>query len=126
MEVLKDGIPDEAFKSSEYAINRLFRIFDALDRHKGQIVLAARGLDKTVMRALTKDSAWVDGHSASCLRAAALLRELALARADGSLRHFLARADISGNHRSSCVRNTEISAFWERSGNPASFQYHLN
>jgi hypothetical protein len=53
MEVLKDGIPDEAFKSSEYAINQLFRIFDALDRHKGQIVLAARGLDKTVMRALT-------------------------------------------------------------------------
>jgi DNA replication protein DnaC len=91
MEVLKDGIPDEAFKSSEYAINQLFRIFDALDRHKGQIVLAARGLDKTVMRALTKDSAWVDGHSALYLRAAALLRELALARADGSLRHFLAR-----------------------------------
>jgi hypothetical protein len=48
-------------------------------------------LDKTVMRALTKDSAWVDGHSALYLRAAALLRELALARADGSLRHFLAR-----------------------------------
>jgi hypothetical protein len=32
-----------------------------------------------------------DGHSALYLRAAALLRELALARADGSLRHFLAR-----------------------------------
>ena len=81
---------------------------------------AARGLDKTVMRALAKDSAWVrnhenifvlgptgvgksfiasalaqkacrDGYSALYLRAAALLRELALARADGSLRHFLAR-----------------------------------
>src|SRR5712672_872207 len=32
-----------------------------------------------------------DGHSVLYLRAAALLRELALARADGSLRHFLAR-----------------------------------
>ncbi len=81
---------------------------------------AARGLDKTVVRALAKDSTWVrnhenvfvigpcgvgksflasalaqkacrDGYSALYLRAAALLRELALARADGSLRHFLAR-----------------------------------
>ena len=81
---------------------------------------AARGLDKTVVRALARDSAWVrkrenifvlgptgvgksfiasalaqkacrDGYSALYLRAAALLGELALARADGSLRHFLAR-----------------------------------
>src|SRR5215475_895595 len=81
---------------------------------------ATRGLDKAVMRALAKDSAWVrnhenifvigpcgvgksflasalaqkacrDGYSALYLRAAALSRELVLARADGSLRHFLAR-----------------------------------
>jgi DNA replication protein DnaC len=81
---------------------------------------APRGLDKTALRALAKESAWVrnhenifvigpcgvgksflasalaqkacrDGYSALCLRAAALSRELALARADGSLRHFLAR-----------------------------------
>ena len=81
---------------------------------------APRGLDKTAVRALAKDSAWVrnhenifvigpcgvgksflasalaqkacrDGHSALYLRAAALSRELALVRADGSLRHFLAR-----------------------------------
>jgi DNA replication protein DnaC len=81
---------------------------------------AARGLDKAVMRGLAKDSAWVrnhenifvigpcgvgksfiamalaqkacrDGYSALYLRAAALSRELALAPADGSLRHFLAR-----------------------------------
>jgi DNA replication protein DnaC len=81
---------------------------------------AARGLDKTVLRALAKDSAWVrnhenifvigpcgvgksflasalaqkacrDGYSALYLRAAALSRELALARADGSLRHLLVR-----------------------------------
>ena len=81
---------------------------------------AARGLDKMVVRALAKDSAWVrshenifvigpcgvgksflagalaqkacrDGYSALNLRAAALLRDLGLARADGSLRHLLAR-----------------------------------
>jgi DNA replication protein DnaC len=78
------------------------------------------GLDKAVLRSLAKDSAWVrnhenifvigpcgvgksflaaalaqkacrDGYSALYLRAAALSRELALTRADGSLRHFLAR-----------------------------------
>jgi DNA replication protein DnaC len=81
---------------------------------------AARGLDKTALRALAKDSAWVrnhenifvigpcgvgksflasalaqkachDGYSALYLRAAALSRELALARADGSLRRLLLR-----------------------------------
>jgi DNA replication protein DnaC len=81
---------------------------------------AARGLDKSVIRALTKDSGWVrnhenlfvigpcgvgksfiasalaqkacrDGYSALYLRAAALLRDLAMARADGSLRQLLAR-----------------------------------
>ena len=80
----------------------------------------SRGLDKSVIRAMTQASAWAanhenifvlgptgvgksfvacalaqkacrDGHSALYLRAAALLRELALARADGSLRHLLAR-----------------------------------
>jgi DNA replication protein DnaC len=81
---------------------------------------ATRGLDKTVLRALAKDSVWVrnhenifvigpcgvgksflasalaqkacrDGYSALYLRAAGLSRDLALARADGSLRHLLAR-----------------------------------
>ncbi len=80
----------------------------------------ARGLDKSVIRALTQESVWVrnhehifvlgptgvgksfvasalaqkacrDGYSALYLRAAALFRDLALARADGSLRLLLAR-----------------------------------
>lgn len=79
-----------------------------------------RGLDKGVIRALTQDSAWVrnhehifvlgptgsgksflagalaqkacrDGYSALYVRAASLFRDLALARADGSLRSLLAR-----------------------------------
>lgn len=79
-----------------------------------------RGLDRSVIRALTQDSAWVrnhenvfvlgptgsgksfiacafaqkacrDGYSALYLRAPALFRDLGLARADGSLRTLLAR-----------------------------------
>jgi DNA replication protein DnaC len=81
---------------------------------------ASRGLDKSVIRALTQESAWVaqhenifvlgptgvgksflaaalaqkacrDGYAVFCTRAAALFRDLTLARADGSLRTLLAR-----------------------------------
>jgi DNA replication protein DnaC len=81
---------------------------------------AARALEKTVVRGLAKDSQWVhnhenpfvlgatsvgksyiacalaqkacrDGHSAFYTRAAALFRDLALGRADGSFRTLLAR-----------------------------------
>jgi DNA replication protein DnaC len=81
---------------------------------------AARGLDKSVIRALAQESAWVrnhehifvlgptgvgksfvasalaqkacrDGYSALYTRAAALFRDLAIARADGSLRLLLAK-----------------------------------
>ncbi len=80
----------------------------------------SRGLDKSVIRALAKESSWVrnhehifvlgptgvgksfvacalaqkacrDGHSALYTRAAALFRDLAIARADGSLRNLLAK-----------------------------------
>jgi DNA replication protein DnaC len=81
---------------------------------------ASRGLDKSVIRALAQESNWVskrenifvlgptgvgksfvasalaqkacrDGYSVFYARAQALFRDLALARADGSLRHMLAR-----------------------------------
>lgn len=81
---------------------------------------AARGLDKSVIRALAQESSWVrnhehifvlgptgvgksfvasalaqkacrDGYSALYTRAAALFRDLAIARADGSLRLLLAK-----------------------------------
>lgn len=81
---------------------------------------AARGLDKGMVRALASDSAWVqrhenlflvgptgvgksyiacalahkacrDGYAVLYTRASALFRDLALARADGSLRNLLAR-----------------------------------
>ena len=92
---------------------------------------AARGLDKSVIRALAQESAWVrnhenifvlgptgvgksfvacalaqkacrDGYSALYTRAAALFRDLAMARADGSLRLLLAklsRIDRAGDRR---------------------------
>jgi len=81
---------------------------------------ASRGLDKSVLRSLAQESAWVrnhehifvlgptgvgksfvacalaqkacrDGYSALYTRAAALFRDLTLARADGSLRNLLAK-----------------------------------
>src|SRR5260221_7604899 len=81
---------------------------------------ASRGLDKSVIRSLAQKSGWVqnhenvfvlgptgvgksfiacalaqkacrDGHSAYYTRAQALFRDLAMARADGSLRSLLAR-----------------------------------
>lgn len=81
---------------------------------------ASRGLDKSVLRALAQESGWVakhenifvigptgvgksflaaalaqkacrDGYAVFYARAQALFRDLALARADGSLRHLLAR-----------------------------------
>jgi DNA replication protein DnaC len=81
---------------------------------------AARGLEKSVIRALAQESGWVrnhehifvlgptgvgksfvasalaqkacrDGYSALYTRAAALFRDLAMARADGSLRLLLAK-----------------------------------
>src|ERR1022692_4577801 len=81
---------------------------------------AARGLDKSVIRALAQESAWVrnhehvfilgptgvgksflacalaqkacrDGYSALYMRTPALFRDLAIARADGSLRLLLAK-----------------------------------
>jgi len=56
-----------------------------------------RGLNRNMIRALTQDScallhkACRDGYSALYYRASALFRDLAIARADGSLRTLLAR-----------------------------------
>ena len=107
----------------------------------------ARGLDKSVIRALAQKSAWVtnhenifvlgptgvgksfvacalaqkacrDGHSALYLRAAALFRDLAMARADGSLRSFLARLSrievlVIDDWAMAPLSETERRDFWE-------------
>lgn len=107
----------------------------------------ARGLDKNVIRALTQKSEWVaqhenvfvlgptgvgksfvacalaqkacrDGYSALYLRAAALFRDLAIARADGSLRSFLVRLSrihvlVIDDWAMAPLAETERRDFWE-------------
>ena len=55
------------------------------------LVIGPCGVGKSFLASALAQRACRDGYSALYLRAAALSRELALARADGSLRHFLAR-----------------------------------
>jgi DNA replication protein DnaC len=107
----------------------------------------ARGLDKSVIRALAQKSAWVanhenifvlgptgvgksfvacalaqkacrDGYSALYTRAAALFRDLAIARADGSLRNLLVRFSridvlIIDDWAMAPLGETERRDFWE-------------
>jgi DNA replication protein DnaC len=108
---------------------------------------AARGLDKSVIRALAQESAWVrnhenvfvlgptgvgksfvasalahkacrDGYSALYTRAAALFRDLAMARADGSLRLLLAKLSridllVIDDWVMAPLSETERRDFWE-------------
>jgi len=108
---------------------------------------AARGLDKTLLRSLAADSAWVerhenifvcgptgvgksylacalaqkacrDGYSAFFSRAAALFRDLALARADGSLRNLLLRLSkvdvlVVDDWAMTPLHESEARDFWE-------------
>jgi len=108
---------------------------------------AARGLDKTLVRSLAAESAWVerhenifvcgptgvgksylacalahkacrDGYSAYYTRAAALFRDLALARADGSLRSFLLRLSrvdvmVVDDWAMTPLTESEARDFWE-------------
>lgn len=108
---------------------------------------SSRGLDKSVIRALAQQSGWVrnhenvfvigptgvgksflacalaqkacrDGYSALYIRAAALFRDLALARADGSLRAVLARFSridvlVIDDFCMAPLAETERRDFWE-------------
>jgi DNA replication protein DnaC len=108
---------------------------------------AARGLDKTLLRSLASASEWVerhenvfvcgptgvgksflacalaqkacrDGYSALYMRAAALFRDLALARADGSLRNMLLRLSridvlVVDDWAMTPLSEAEARDFWE-------------
>jgi DNA replication protein DnaC len=107
----------------------------------------ARGLDKSVIRPLAQKSAWVqnhenifvlgptgvgksfvacalaqkacrDGYSALYMRAAALFRDLAMARADGSLRNLLAKLSridvlVIDDWAMAALSETERRDFWK-------------
>jgi DNA replication protein DnaC len=108
---------------------------------------AARGLDKALVRSLAAESRWVerhenvfvcgptgvgksflacalahkacrDGYSAFYIRAASLFRDLALARADGSLRNLLLRLSkidvlVVDDWAMTPLSETEARDFWE-------------
>jgi DNA replication protein DnaC len=108
---------------------------------------SSRGLDRTLMRSLANDSGWVqrhenvfiigptgvgksflacalaqkacrDGHLVLYVRAAALFRDLTLARADGSLRNLLARLSrvevlVVDDWAMAPMQETERRDFWE-------------
>ena len=59
--------------------------------HENIFVIGPCGVGKSLLASALAQKACRNGYSALYLRAAALSRELALVRADGSLRHFLAR-----------------------------------
>ena len=107
----------------------------------------SRGLDKSVIRALAQESAWVakhenifvlgptgvgksfvasalaqkacrDGYSVFYARAQSLFRDLGLARADGSLRHLLARLGkidvvVIDDWAMAPLTESERRVFWE-------------
>jgi DNA replication protein DnaC len=59
--------------------------------HENIFVLGPTGVGKSFVACPLAQKACRDGHSAYYTRAAALFRDLAMARADGSLRNLLAR-----------------------------------
>ncbi len=63
----------------------------AVQRHENIFVIGPTGVEKSFLASALAQKACRDGHLVLYIRAAALFRDLALARADGSLRNLLAR-----------------------------------
>jgi DNA replication protein DnaC len=78
----------------------------------------AAGVEKSFVACALAQKACRDGYSALYLRAAALFRDLAIARADGSLRHLLARLTrievlVIDDWAMAPLNETERRDFWE-------------
>jgi len=83
-----------------------------------QYVTHSTGVGKSFVACALAQKAWGDGYSAFYTRAAALFRDLALARADGSLRNFLLRLSkidvlVVDDWAMTPLSESEARDFWE-------------
>ncbi len=87
-------------------------------QHENIFVLGPTGIGKSFLACALAQKACRDGYSAFYTRAAALFRDLAMARADGSLRHVLARLGridvlVIDDWAMAPLAETERRDFWE-------------
>jgi DNA replication protein DnaC len=87
-------------------------------KHENVFVCGPTGVGKSYLACALAHKACRDGYSAFYTRAAALFRELALARADGSLRNFLLRLSkidvlVVDDWAMTPMSETERRDFWE-------------
>ena len=85
-------------------------------RHENVFVCGPTGVGKSYLACALAQKACRDGYSAFYTRAAALFRDLALARADGSLRNLLLRlskVDVVDDWAMTPLVDAEARDFWE-------------
>ena len=89
-----------------------------MEKHENVFVCGPTGVGKSFLACALAHKACRDGYSAFYIRAAALFRDLALARADGSLRNFLLRLSkidvlVVDDWAMTPMNETERRDFWE-------------
>jgi len=89
-----------------------------VERHENVFILGPTGVGKSFLASALAQKACRDGHLVLYTRTAALFRDLALARADGSLRNLLARLSrvdvlVVDDWAMAPLQETERRDFWE-------------
>lgn len=89
-----------------------------VERHENVFVCGPTGVGKSFLACALAQKACRDGYSALYMRAAALFRDLALARADGSLRNMLLRLSkidvlVVDDWAMTPLTEPEARDFWE-------------
>lgn len=100
------------------AIRALAQKSDWVQKHEHIFVLGPTGVGKSFVACALAQKACRDGYSAFYVRAAALFRDLSIARADGSLRSMLARLSridvlVIDDWAMAPLSETERRDFWE-------------